>query len=111
MPAERTHTGEGRPLADRVVEAAEAALAVQNYVSPLDVLTRIGWLDSGTVKRWRQGQVEDIESAIQTKPSRISEAIELLSEWAVVKELLPQETQYVAQTPQRQALRRSTSCK
>jgi hypothetical protein len=36
-------------LADRVIKAAEAALAAQDYVSPIDVLVGIGWLDPGTV--------------------------------------------------------------
>jgi hypothetical protein len=33
-------------LADRVVKAANAALAAQGYVSPIDVLVGIGWLDA-----------------------------------------------------------------
>jgi hypothetical protein len=32
-----------KPLADRVIEAAEAALAAQDYVSPVDVFIGIGW--------------------------------------------------------------------
>jgi hypothetical protein len=50
-----------RGLADRVTEAAEAALAAQDYVSRVDVLVRIGWLDPGTVQRWQQGQIDFIE--------------------------------------------------
>jgi len=49
-------------LADRVSRAAEATLAAQNYVAPIDVLVGIGWLDAGAVKRWRQGQVEYMEN-------------------------------------------------
>jgi hypothetical protein len=94
-----------RPLADRVVAAAEAALAAQDYVSPVDVLVGIGWTESGTVKRWRQGQIDCLESALQTSPSRVSEAMTLLRSWAAERGLLPSETQYVARTPQRQALR------
>jgi hypothetical protein len=98
-----------RRLADRVVKAAEVALAARNYVSPLDVLMGIGWLDGGAVKRWQQGQLDDIEGAIQTKPVSIVEAMKLLRSWALAKELLPQETTYVARTPQRQTLRFSKS--
>jgi hypothetical protein len=98
-----------RPLADRVIEAAEAALAAQDYVSPVDVLVGIGWTESGTVKRWRQGQIDCLESAIQTNPSRLSEAMMLLRSWAAERGLLPSETQYVARTPQRQTLRFSKS--
>jgi hypothetical protein len=98
-----------RPLADRVIEAAEAALAAQDYVSPVDVLVGIGWTESGTVKRWRQGQIDCLESALQTSPSRLSEAMTLLRSWAAERGLLPSETQYVARTPQRQTLRFSKS--
>jgi hypothetical protein len=53
-----------KALADRVVRAAEAALAAQGHVSPIDVLTGVGWLDLGTVGRWRRGQIDCIESAV-----------------------------------------------
>jgi hypothetical protein len=61
------------------------------------------------VKRWQQGQIDCLEGAVQTNPSRISEAMGLLRSWAEGKGLLPGETQYVARTPQRQALRFSGS--
>jgi hypothetical protein len=92
-------------LAERVISAAEAALAAQHYVSPIDVLVGIRWLDPGAVKRWQRGQIEYLEGAVQTKLSRISEAMKLFRSWATEKELRPSETHYVAKTPQRQALR------
>jgi hypothetical protein len=39
-----------KKLDDRVIRAAEAALAAQKYVSPVDVLVGIGWLDPGALK-------------------------------------------------------------
>jgi hypothetical protein len=96
-------------LADRVVKAAEAALAAQNYATSLDVLIGIGWLDPGSLKRWRQGQVHCLERAVQTNLSRICEAMKLFRSWASAKGLVPSETQYVARTPQRQTLRFSDS--
>jgi len=98
-----------RTLADRVVKAAEASLAAQAYVSTLDVLLGIGWLDPGTVKRWRRGQIDCLEGALQTNPSRLSEATKLFRSWAAEKELLASETPYMARTPQRQTLRFSRS--
>jgi hypothetical protein len=92
-------------LADRVNAAAEAALTAQDYVCPIDILVGIGWVGEGAVKRWRRGQVEHLEQVIQTKQSRISEALELFRSWATEKGLAPSEMQYVAQTPQRQTLR------
>jgi hypothetical protein len=98
-----------KKLADRIVRAAETALAAQHYVSPVDVLVGIGWLDPGTVNRWRRGQIEYLERAIQTNLARISEAMKLFRTWATAKELLASETDYVARTPQRQRLRFSRS--
>jgi hypothetical protein len=96
-------------LADRVSKAAEAALAAQHYVSPLDVLVGIGWLDPGTLKRWRQGQIDCLERVVQTNLPRISEAMRLFRSWAAGKGLFASETVYVARTPQRQRLRFSRS--
>ncbi len=96
-------------LVDRVSEAAEASLAVQAYVSPIDVLIGIRWLDPGALQRWRQGQIDCLESAIQTPLPHISEALTLFRSWAVNKGLSAGKTQYVARTPQRQTLRFSQS--
>ena len=96
-------------LADRVVKAAEASLAAQHYVSPVDVLVGIGWLDPGAEKRWRQGQIDCLEGAVQTNLPRISEAMKLFRSWASDKGLLASETDYVARTPQRGRLRFSRS--
>lgn len=98
-----------RRLADRAAKAAEASLAAQNYVSPVDVLVGIGWLDPGAVKRWRQGQVDYLERVVQTNLSRISEAMKLFRSWATAKGLIPSEASYVARTPSRQTLRFSKS--
>jgi hypothetical protein len=97
------------PLADRVAKAAEAALAVQHFVSAIDILVGIGWLDSGAVERWRRGQIDRLEEAIQTDLSRISEAMRLFRAWATARGLSASETAYVDRTPPRQTLRFSRS--
>lgn len=103
-------TRKNRPaLAARVIKAAEASLAAQNYVSPIDILVGIGWLDRGEVERWRQGRIDCLESVVRTNLPRISEAMELFRAWAAEKGLPASETAYVARTPQRQALRFSRS--
>jgi hypothetical protein len=98
-----------RKLADRVAKAADAALAAGNFVSPVDVLVRIGWLDPGAVKLWQQGRVDYLEGVVQTNSPRISEAMKLLRAWAAAKQLVPSETHYVARTPGRETLRFSKS--
>ena len=60
------------PLLDRVTQAAESALAEQGYVSPLDMLVGLRWIDGGTVARWRQGQADCLEATIQTNPPRVA---------------------------------------
>jgi hypothetical protein len=96
-------------LADRVVKAAEAALAAQGYVSPIDVLVGIGWLDARTVEHWRRNQLDFLECGVQTNLPRILEALKLFESWATRRGLCASPTQYVARTPQRQTLRFSRS--
>jgi hypothetical protein len=97
------------PLVDRVAKAAEATLAAQGYVSPTDALVGIGWLDVGAVERWRRGQIDCLERAMQTNPSRVLEALKLFQSWGVGKGLSASLTDYLARTPQRQTLRFSRS--
>jgi hypothetical protein len=96
-----------RTLADRVIQAAEGKLAAQKYVSPIDVLLGIGWLDPGVVKGWRQGHIDCLEAPPRASPPRISEAMRLFFLWGRGRGLLL--AHYVARTPQRQTLRFSRS--
>jgi len=98
-----------KALAHRVRMASEAALAARKYVTSIDVLVGIGWLDAGAVKRWRQGQVGYLERVVQANLSRISEAMKLFRSWSAERGLSPSETKYVAHTPRRPALRFSKS--
>jgi hypothetical protein len=96
-------------LAQRVVKAAEAALAVQGYASSIDVLVGIGWLDAGKVEQWRRGQIDYLERVVQTNLPRISEAMKLFRSWAAQRGLSASPTSYVARSPRRQTLRFSRS--
>ncbi|MFB9266887.1 hypothetical protein ACFFWD_27620 [Bradyrhizobium erythrophlei] len=93
------------PLANRVAKAAEAALAARHFVSAIDVLIGIGWLDSGAVERWRRGQIDCLEEAVRTNLPRISEAMQLFRSWATARGLFASQTAYVGRTPRRQTLR------
>jgi hypothetical protein len=66
-------------------------------------------LDGGTVERWQRGQIDYLLHAVQTKPSRISEAMTLFRSWASGRSLSASPTHYVARTPQRPTLRFSES--
>jgi hypothetical protein len=94
-----------RSLEERVADAAGRTLAAQKYVSAVDVLLGIGWLDPNSMRRWRLGQVDCLEQVMQVNPARIVEAMTLLGSWARENNLSPAETDHVARTPGRQALR------
>jgi len=96
-------------LRKRVVRAAEFALSERGYVSPIDVLTGIGWLPLSTLVRWKQGRLAYLEAGVQTNLARISAAMRLFRTWAAERDLYPSETVYVARTPARPQLRFSKS--
>jgi hypothetical protein len=96
-------------LAQRVVKAAEAALAAQGYASAIDVLVGIGWLDAGKVEQWRRGQIDYLERVVQSNLPRISEAMKLFRSWAAGRGLYASPTSYIAHSPRRQTLRFSRS--
>jgi hypothetical protein len=102
-PEDRTKLGE------RVRAAAERALARQGYVSPVDLLLGLGWLDASHLKRWTLGQAAFLEAGIQTNPRRVSEALRCFRTWASEKGLRPSETDHVSRTPERSILRFSES--
>jgi hypothetical protein len=93
------------PLADRVTKAAEATLAARQFVSAIDMLLEIGWLDPGPVERWRRGQIACLEAVIQVNPARLAEALQLLRNWAAARGLSGSPTAYIAHTPRREELR------
>lgn len=96
-------------LKQSVERAAEAALARQRYVSPIDVLVGIGWLPQPTLDLWRKGRLPSLERGIQVNLHKLSTAMHLFRSWAVRRELVPSETAYVARGRDRQALRFSVS--
>jgi hypothetical protein len=98
-----------KKLAARVASAAEAALAAKGYVSPIDVLVGIDWLEVAAVERWRRRQIDYLERAVRSNLSRISEAMKLFRSWAREKNLSASETHYVSYKPRRQTLRFSKS--
>lgn len=90
---------------ERVVRAAEDALAVQHHVSLTDVLIRLQWLAQSHIDRWRQGRVEYLEEWVQAGPAKQVTAMRTFQEWARERGLEPQETKYVARTADRRTLR------
>ena len=85
-------------LQERVVRAAEAALAHHQYVSSIDVLVGMGLLAPTHVQLWRKGRLDFLERSIQGNLSKISKSMSLFHQWAVEKGLRPSETSYVRST-------------
>jgi hypothetical protein len=94
-----------RSIEDRVAGAAEAALADKKFVTPVDVLMGVGWLQPGLVDRWRQGRVEYLEAAAQVDSPKLSHAMTAFRRWSEQRGLQPSETEYVARTRDRRRLR------
>ncbi|GAA3342941.1 DUF2293 domain-containing protein [Amorphoplanes nipponensis] len=92
-------------LERRVVAAAERALTRGRHVSPLDVLTGIGWVPPGRVTDWRQGRAPHLEAVAAVSAHRLADALEIFHRWVRGRELRPGEVEYVAATRDRPPLR------
>ena len=93
----------------RVARAAEAALAQRKFVTAIDVLVGVGWLEPRRVDEWRQGRVDYLEQVTAANLGKISTAMRSFRRWAQARRLRPSETVYVARTRDRRALRFSKS--
>jgi hypothetical protein len=85
-------------LKNRVVSAAEAALARKQWVSAIDVLTGSGLLAPTHVESWRKGRIDFLERVIQGNLKKISQSMAIFRAWAFHKGLKPSETGYVRTT-------------
>src|SRR5262249_41294951 len=92
-------------LERRVASAARTALERQKFVSPVDVLTGIGWVPQSLVDDWRRGRVDDLESVAPVPLHRLAEALVLLTRWAQETGLRRTEGDYLAATRDRRPLR------
>lgn len=93
----------------RVRRVGEQVLAEQQYVRPVDVLLRLGWLAPSDLDRWRQGRVPYLEQVIQANLGKVSTAMAAFGSWAQESGLTPSETAYLARTRDRRHLRFSAS--
>jgi hypothetical protein len=92
-------------LERRVVTAAEQALTRQHYVSPLDVLTGMGWVPLGLVTDWRHGRAPDLEAVAAVSADRLADALDVFHRWVASRGLRPSEVEYLAATRDRRPLR------
>jgi hypothetical protein len=101
--------GAGGKLDRRVVRAAEAALAQRRFVTAIDVLMGLAWLEPRRVDEWRQGRIAYLEAVVTASLGKISTAMTVFRQWAAARGLTPSETAYVARTRDRRPLRFSKS--
>src|SRR5918996_5697796 len=96
-------------LEQRVIDAAEAALAARGYVTAIDVLTGIGWLPPSSERAWRHGRIPYLERGVTANLNKVSRAMRHFRRWAKSRGLKPSETAYLARTRDGRALRFSRS--
>jgi hypothetical protein len=96
-------------LEDRVVKAAEAALADRHLVTAIDVLVGIGWLTTLQVDRWQQGRVDNLERQVTANIAKISNAMAILGRWAQKEGLNPSESAYLSRSRDHRPLQFSKS--
>jgi hypothetical protein len=78
-----------------VVRAAEAALAERKFVTAIDVLVGLGWLEPRRVDEWRQGRIPCLEAVVIASLRKISTAMKVFRQWAATRGFKPSETAYV----------------
>ena len=81
-------------LETRVAHIAEAALAEQRFVTPIDVLVGLGWLAAAHVERWERGRVTSLDLGVQVDAARTLDAFDALRAWAEAHGLRSWETDY-----------------
>ncbi len=96
-------------LEARVAAAAAAALARQDYVTAIDVLTGLGWLAPVRVDDWRHRRIPFLEAGVQAGLPKIAAAMRVFRAWATSAGLRPSETAYVARSVGREPLQFSKS--
>jgi hypothetical protein len=96
-------------LEKHVARVAEEALAERSYVTAVDVLVGVGWLQPRRVDEWRQGRVDYLERVVEAGLGNISTAMQLFRRWALDRDLSPSETAYVARSRGRRPLQFSKS--
>lgn len=85
-------------LQQRVLGAAESALYKKKYVSAIDVLIGIGFIEPVHEQNWRRGKIPFLEQAVQANLGKVSFAMKCFRNWASEKGLKPSKTAYLARS-------------
>ena len=78
----------------RVARIAEATLAEQQFVTPIEVLIGLGWLAQPNVDRWLRGLVTSLDLCVGVDHAKTAAALDSLRDWAKDHGLPAWETDY-----------------
>lgn len=81
-------------LDDAVARIAEANLADQQFVAPVDVLIGLDWLAESRVHAWLGGLVTSLDRCLRVDETEAADALNALQGWARQHGLGPWETDY-----------------
>jgi hypothetical protein len=81
-------------IGTRVARIAEATLAEQRFVTPIDVLVGLGWLAQPNVDRWQRGRVTSLDLCVGVDDAKTAAALDALRDWAKDVGLKSWETDY-----------------
>ncbi len=76
-------------LKQRVVNAAECALAVKGYVSPIELLKQMRLLPEPDVRLWEKGVHNRLEPYIQGGPKKLAITFDTFTAWAQENACVP----------------------
>jgi hypothetical protein len=76
----------------------ETIVYLQQYVSPVDIFVKIGYLQPVHVQDWKKGRIPYLESVIQCNLHKITFVMKCFRNWALQQGLIPSETAYLAST-------------
>lgn len=85
-------------IEQRVIQAAQSTLEAEHYVSPINLLVRLGWLQPIHVQDWEKGRIPYLEQVIQVNLKKISLAMACFRSWAHRTGLKPSTTAYLVKT-------------
>lgn len=69
-------------LDDAVARIAEATLAEQQFVTPVDVLIGLGWLLESRVHAWLGGLITSLDRCLRVDETEAADALTALQSWA-----------------------------
>src|SRR5215469_9707592 len=82
-------------LQQRVIDAAEAALAANGSVGPLELLQYMRLLEPSHVQAWRKGREETLAQWIQGSPEKLRKTYAYFQEWVASRHLKPVQASYL----------------